>query len=85
MIIQKEDMIKQQLVEVMSSEYAYTLPGVGLFFDDISIVYDQRYAHIVDSEDYPIIEQKVKGIFELVNQDPTLADKDIETELWYMV
>ena len=58
--------------------------GKGLFFND-GIVYDNDFTHITNDVDYPLIEQKLKAIVELVNGDPSLVFKDIEDELWYMV
>ncbi len=75
---------KQLVVEIASSEYLEIVSGKGLFFND-GIVYDNDFTHITNDVDYPLIEQKLKAIVELVNGDPSLVFKDIEDELWYMV
>lgn len=76
--------MKQLVTEILSSEYVDIVSGKGLNFDD-TIVYDKRYSHITESEEYPMVLQKVNGIINLVNENPSLVHKDVETELWYMV
>lgn len=79
-----ENKAKQLVVEIVSSEYVDIVEGQGLFFND-GIIYDNRFSHITGDVEYPLIEQKIKSIVELVNGDPTLVFKDLEDELWYMV
>jgi hypothetical protein len=79
-----ENKTKQLVVEIMSSEYIDIVSGKGLFFND-NIVYDKNFSHITNDSEYPLIEEKVKSIVKLINEDPTLVHKDLEDELWYMV
>ena len=79
-----ENKAKQFAAEIVSSEYVDIVEGKGLFFND-GIVYDNDFTHITNDVDYPLIEQKLKAIVELVNEDPSLVFKDLEDELWYMV
>lgn len=79
-----ENKAKQLVAEIASSDYLEVVSGKGLFFND-GIVYDNDFTHITNDVDYPLIEQKLKAIVELVNEDPTLVFKDLEDELWYMV
>lgn len=76
--------MKQLVAEIISSEYVDIVSGKGLNFDE-SIVYDKRYSHITENEEYPMAIEKVNAIINLVNENPSLVNKDVETELWNMV
>jgi hypothetical protein len=84
MIIDKETKMKNLLTEVISSEYVDIVSGKGLYFDD-SIIYDKNYSHITNDDDYVVVEEKLKSIVKLINENPKLVHKDVEDELWYMV
>lgn len=84
MINENENRMKELMVEIISSEYVDIVSGKGLYFND-SIIYDNRYSHITENEHYPLVEQKLKSIVNLINEDTSLVHKDVETELWYMV
>lgn len=84
MIIESENTMKQLVTEIISSDYVDIVSGKGLSFDD-SIVYDKRYSHITENEEYPMMVSKVNAIINLVNENPSLVIKDVETELWDMV
>jgi len=79
-----ENKTKQLVVEIMSSEYVEVVSGKGLTFNE-SIIYDQDFSHITNNDEYPLIEEKIKSIVNLINGNPTLVYKDLEDELWYMV
>jgi hypothetical protein len=79
-----ENKAKQLVAEIVSSEYVDVVSGEGLFFND-NILYDNRFSHITNDDEYSLIEQKVKSIVKLINEDPSLVYKDLEDELWYMV
>ena len=84
MSIDKETKMKNLLTEVISSEYVDIVSGKGLHFDD-SIIYDKNYSHITNDDDYMVVEEKLKSIIKLINENPKLVHKDVEDELWYMV
>ena len=84
MKFKNENKAKQLVAEIASSDYLEIVPGKGLFFNG-GIVYDNDFTYITNDVDYPLIEQKLKAIVELVNEDPTLVFKDLEDELWHMV
>jgi hypothetical protein len=84
MIIDKETKMKNLLTEVISSGYVDIVSGKGLHFDD-SIIYDKNYSHITNDDDYVVVEEKLKSIVKLINENPKLVHKDVEDELWYMV
>jgi hypothetical protein len=84
MSIDKETKMKNLLTEVISSEYVDIVSGKGLHFDD-SIIYDKNYSHITNDDDYVVVEEKLKSIVKLINENPKLVHKDVEDELWYMV
>ena len=76
--------MKQMASEILSSEFVDVVAGKGLFFNE-GIIYDNRFSHITNDDDYPMVEQKIKSIVELINNNPYLVHKDLEHELWYMV
>ena len=84
MIFKNEEKAKQLIVEIVSSEYVDIIPGKGLDFND-DIVYDKNFSHITNDDEYSLIEEKLKSIVKLINDDPNLVHKDLEDELWYMV
>jgi hypothetical protein len=84
MSIDKETKMKNLVTEVISSEYVDIVSGKGLHFDD-SIIYDKNYSHITNDDDYVVVEEKLKSIVKLINENPKLVHKDVEDELWYMV
>jgi translation initiation factor 6 (eIF-6) len=79
-----ENKTKQLVVEIMSSEYVDVVSGKGLVFNE-SIIYDKDFSHITNDGEYSLIEEKIKSIVNLINNNPTLVHKDLEDELWYMV
>lgn len=84
MVFKNEEKAKQLIVEIVSSEYVDIIPGKGLYFND-DIVYDKNFSHITNDDEYLLIEEKLKSIVKLINDDPNLVHKDLENELWYMV
>lgn len=78
-----ENNTKQLVAEIMSSNYVEVVTGKGLIFNE-SIIYDQDFYHITSNDEYPLIEEKIKSIVNLINSNPTLVYKDLEEELWYM-
>ena len=79
-----ESKAKKLVSEIVSSEYVDIVAGKGLLFDD-SIIYDKNFTYITSDDEYPLIEQKLKSIVNLINQNPDLIYKDLEDELWYMI
>jgi len=84
MVFKNEEKAKQLIVEIVSSEYVDIIPGKGLHFND-DIVYDKNFLHITNDDEYSLIEEKIKLIVNLINENPDLVHKDLEDELWYMV
>ena len=81
----KDEIKAKRLVsEIVSSEYVNVVSGKGLSFND-GIIYDKNFSHITNDNEYPLIEEKVKSIVNLINENPNLVHKDLEDELWYMV
>ena len=79
-----ENKAKQLVSEIVSSEYVDIVSGKGLSFNE-GIIYDKNFSHITNDVKYPLIEEKIKSIVNLINEDPNLVHKDLEEELWYMV
>ena len=57
--------------------------GYNFPFDAIS--HYEEYQQIYKSEEYSLLEEKMKNLINLVNSDNSLTEKDIEEELWYMI
>lgn len=76
-----EQTAKQFVSEIMSSEYIDVVSGKGLFFNE-NVIYDTRFSHITNCDDYPLINQKIKSIVSLVNEDASLIYEDLEEKLW---
>ena len=74
MSIDKETKMKNLLTEVISSGYVDIVSGKGLHFDD-SIIYDKNYSHITNDDDYAVVEEKLKSIVKLINENPKLVHK----------
>ena len=79
-----ENKAKQLVSEIVSSEYVDIVSGKGLFFNE-GIIYDKNFSYITNDVEYPLIEEKIRSIINLINEDPNLVHKDLEEELWYMV
>jgi hypothetical protein len=76
--------IKKLVSEIVSSEYVDIVSGKGLFFNE-GIIYDKNFSYITNDVEYPLIEEKIRSIINLINEDPNLVHKDLEEELWHMV
>jgi hypothetical protein len=57
--------------------------GYNFPFD--AIRHYENYQEIYKSEEYSLLEKKMKNLINLVNSDNSLTEKDIEEELWYMI
>jgi len=57
--------------------------GFNFPFDAIS--HYEEYQNIYKSEEYPLLEEKMKNLLTLVNSDQSMTSKDIEDELWYLI
>lgn len=79
-----ENKAKKLVSEIVSSEYVDIVSGKGLFFNE-GIIYDKNFSYITNDVEYPLIEEKIRSIINLINEDPNLVHKDLEEELWYMV
>lgn len=79
-----ENKAKKLVSEIVSSEYIDIVSGKGLFFNE-GIIYDKNFSYITNDVEYHLIEEKIKSIVNLINENPNLVHKDLEEELWYMV
>lgn len=46
---------------------------------------DDDLSYISLDKDYPILKEKMEKLLVLINEDMSLLNKDIETELWEMI
>ena len=57
----------------------------GYSFPFDAIRHYENYQDIYKSEEYSLLEEKMKNLINLVNTENSLTEKDIEEELWYMI
>ena len=75
----KENMMKEKFV-TMCSELDMYENRMFFDFDEFESINE-----ISQSSDYPELKTKMEKMVSLINSDPSLLEKDIEDELWYMV
>jgi len=49
-----------------------------------SIIHDKNFQDILNSQNYPILENKMKNLLVLINQDLTKLNQDTK-ELWELI
>jgi hypothetical protein len=57
----------------------------GFLFPDEMMELDDAMADVLSHDAYPLLRGKMGRLLKLINQDPALIHKDVETELWYMI
>ena len=78
----KDEILKENFLELCSKIFV-SQNGFEFPFDEIR--HSDDFVSIYTSEDYPILEKKMINLLNLINSDNSMIDKDIETELWYLV
>lgn len=58
------------------------LTSKGFVYFYYSIQHDNDYSYLTEDKDYPLLKKKMEKFLKLVNNDYSLGDKDIETEIW---
>lgn len=82
-MINPELEIKQKFVEMCKLIF---INGKGKFVFPIdNLIYDLDYSEFLDHSDWPILESKMKNLIELMNNDLSIIDKDVETEIWDLI
>lgn len=75
--------IKEKFVEMcklifINSKGEFVFPFDNLF-------YDLDYSEFLSHTDWSVLESKMKNLIELMNKDLSIIDKDVETEIWYLI
>lgn len=74
--------IKKQFVKLCEMIYVSS-NGFNFPFEDID--HDDDFSEIRDSANYSILMSKMKNLLKLVNNDYSILEKDVETELWDLI
>ncbi len=80
--MENEEALKTMFVEMCKHVTIFNGEFICLYSD---MEYDGAYQYITESTDYNLLKDKMEKLLSLINTDRTLVDKDVETELWYMV
>jgi hypothetical protein len=56
-----------------------------IFFPFDTVEYTTDYSYLTEDKDYDFLKEKMSNLITLLNQDNSLIEKDIETELWNMI
>ena len=51
------------------------------FFDSVDVEFTDIYTDI----DYPVLVEKMTKLINLINEDNSLIEKDVQDELWFML
>ena len=77
--MKNEEQLKLKFIK-MCETVELTGKGFVYFYDRIK--YDDDYSHLTEDKDYPLLKKKMEKFLTLVNNDYSLGNKDIETEIW---
>lgn len=51
------------------------------FFDSVDVEFTDIYTDV----DYPLLVEKMTKLINLINEDNSLIEKDVQDELWFML
>lgn len=75
--------IKGKFVEMCKMIF---INGNGEFvFPTDNLIHDQDYSDFLNHSDWKILESKMTNLITLINNDNSILQKDVETEIWEMV
>lgn len=72
--------IKQDFVEMCGMIFIDSKGSFSFPFE--SIEHDPTYDHIVENEYYDTLKSKMSSLIDMVNNDSSVIEKDIESEIW---
>lgn len=82
-MINSEIDIKSKFVEMCKLIF---INGKGEFVFPIeNLIYDQDYSEFLAHKDWSILETKMNNLVKLINENNSILEKDVETEIWYLV
>jgi hypothetical protein len=50
-----------------------------------NLIHDEDYSNFINHSDWSVLESKMTNLISKVNQDSSILEKDVETEIWEMV
>jgi hypothetical protein len=75
--------IKEKFVEMCKLIF---INSKGEFvFPVENLIYDEDYNDFINHSDWKILESKMTNLISKVNQDNSILEKDVETEIWEMI
>lgn len=75
--------IKDKFVEMCKLIF---INGDGKFVFPIdNLLHDEDYFDFINHHHWSILESKMTNLISKINNDQTILDKDVETEIWEMI
>jgi hypothetical protein len=50
-----------------------------------NLIHDEDYSDFMNHSDWSVLESKMVNLISKVNQDSSILEKDVETEIWEMI
>jgi hypothetical protein len=50
-----------------------------------NLIHDEDYSDFMNHSDWSVLESKMTNLISKVNEDSSILEKDVETEIWEMV
>ena len=50
-----------------------------------NLIYDEDYSDFMNHSDWSVLESKMTNLISKVNEDSSILEKDVETEIWEMI
>jgi hypothetical protein len=75
--------IKEKFAEMCKLIF---INGKGEFVFPIdNLIHDDDYSDFLNHSDWNTLESKMENLISLVNNDHSILEKDVETEIWEMI
>jgi hypothetical protein len=55
------------------------------FFPTDNLIYDKDYSDFINHLDWSVLDSKMTNLISKLNQDFSILEKDVETEIWEMI
>jgi hypothetical protein len=82
-MINSELDIKLKFVEMCKLIF---INGTGEFVFPIdNLLYDQDYSEFLNHSDWSVLETKMSNLITLMNEDHSILQKDVESEIWNLI
>jgi hypothetical protein len=75
--------IKEKFVEMCKMIFVSSTGKLVFPFENLE--YDSDWNQFTNHKDYSILESKMKNLIKITNEDNTILNLDIETEIWDMI